>query len=277
MFSRFSNSWKLVQASASVLRADKELIVFPILSTIGVVIVSASFIVPIALSGRAEQLDDSPLGFALAFLFYLATYFVIFFCNSALVGAAMIRLRGGDPTVGDGLKIAFNHIGPIFGYALLSATVGMILRALTQRAGLLGRIVISLVGIAWNVATFLAVPILVTEKIGPIAAVKRSAALLKKTWGEQAIGNGGIGLVFGLIIFGVIFAGAGLIFLAAQAGSGPVIFAVVAIVVFVVAALAILNATLSSIYTAAVYLYAAEGSTGSMFQPAQIQGAFRQK
>ena len=275
MFRRFSNSWQLVQSSAAVLRADKELIIFPILSTIGVLLVTAAFIVPIVLTGRGEELGDSPLSFLIAFLFYFATYFVIFFCNSALVGAAMIRLRGGDPTVSDGLKIAFAHLGPIIGYALVSATVGMVLRAIQQRAGLLGRILVSLIGFAWNVGTFLAVPVLVTEKIGPIGAVKRSVALLKKTWGEQVIGNGGIGLVFGTLIFGAILVGGALIAMAASIHSAPALLAAIGLVVLAVMVLAILNATLSSIYTAAVYLYAAEGATGSMFDPAQIQGAFR--
>jgi len=277
MFRRFSNSWQLVQASAAVLRADKELIVFPIISTLGVLLVSATFIVPIALSGRGEQLEQSPLGFLLAFLFYVTTYFVIFFCNAALVGAAMIRLRGGDPTVSDGLKIALGHAGPILGYALLSATVGMVLRAIQERAGFLGRIVVGLIGLAWNVGTFLAVPVLVSEKIGPIGAVKRSVELLKKTWGEQVIGNSGIGLVFGFIIFGAILVGGAVIAAAAVTGSTPAIFAAGGLVVLTVMVLAILNATLSSIYTAAVYLYAAEGATGSMFRPEQIQGAFRAK
>ena len=32
-------------------------------------------------------------------------------------------------------------------------------------------------------------------------AIKRSANLLKKTWGEQIVGNFGVGIVFGLLSF----------------------------------------------------------------------------
>lgn len=275
MFKRFANSWQLVKSSAAVLQADTELVIFPILSAIGVLLVTASFAVPIIVSGRAQQLENSPLSYVLGFLFYLAAYFVIFFCNSALVGAAMIRLRGGDPTVKDGLRIAFSHIGPIFGYALLSATVGMILKTIQERAGFLGRIVVALVGFVWNVATFLAVPVLVVENVGPIDAVKRSAALLKKTWGEQVIGNGGIGLVFGLLIFGLILLGVPLLILAASAQSPALLIAAIAVLSLTFVVLLILNSTLSSIYTAAVYLYAAEGTAGGSFQTEMIQGAFR--
>ncbi len=101
----------------------------------------------------------------------------------------MIRLRGGDPTVDDGFRIALKHVGPILGYAFVAATVGMILRWLSERSGTLGRIVVSLVGIAWNVTTYLTVPVLVMEEVGPIEAIKRSASLLKKSWGEQIVDN----------------------------------------------------------------------------------------
>jgi len=171
MFRRLSNSWELVKASAAVLRSDKELVVFPIVSAIGVLIVTATFAVPLFLAGLFDQMYTDghglqPLGMLVAFLFYLVQYFVIFFANTALVGAAMIRLDGGDPTVGDGFRIAMRRAGPILGYALISATVGLILRTIAERAGILGRLVISLIGLAWNLATYLVVPVLAAEDVG---------------------------------------------------------------------------------------------------------------
>src|SRR5215213_10704728 len=168
MFRKLSNSWELVKASAEVLRSDKELIVFPIVSAIGSLIVLATFAIPMFLAGVFDSMyvdgkGFQPLGMLIAFLFYLVQYTVIFFANTALVGAAMIRLRGGDPTVADGFRIASERIGPILGYAFIAATVGIILRSIAERAGFIGKIVISLIGFAWNVATFLVVPILAVE------------------------------------------------------------------------------------------------------------------
>jgi hypothetical protein len=129
------------------------------------------------------------------FLFYLVQYSIIFFFNCALVGAAMIRLDGGDPTVRDGLRIASSRIVQIIGYAAIAATVGLILRLIEERAGFIGRWIAGLIGLAFTVATFLTVPILVSRDVGPVEAVKESAALLKKTWGENIIGNGGMGFL----------------------------------------------------------------------------------
>jgi hypothetical protein len=217
------------------------------------------------------------MGYIVGFLFYVVQYFVIIFANTALVGAAMIRLEGGDPTVKDGFKIAFERIGVILQYALISATVGMILRFLSERGKRLGRIISSLGGMAWNLATFLVVPVLVVENVGPMEAVKRSANYLKKTWGEQIAGNFSVGVIFGLISFLIVLIAIPVMFLVISTESVALI--VIAVVVFVLAFIIVglINSTLSGIYIAAVYRYAAEGETGGFFDAEMVQGAFKPK
>jgi hypothetical protein len=277
--SRISSSWQLVKASWAVLLADKELLVFPIISFFASAIVLATFFVPMLLAGAFDAIfagGAQVLGFLVGFLFYVMLYFVTFFFNSALVGAAMIRLEGGDPTVGDGLRIAFDHIGSIFGYAVIAATVGMILRAISERSGALGRIVVGLIGFVWNVATFLVVPVLVMEKVGPIDGVKRSAELLKKTWGEQIVGNFSIGLIFGLLIFSVILGGGLLVALAAVAGQIWLILTLLVIVVFAMIILGLISASLNGIFTAAVYQYATTGEN-AYFDPDIVKRTFKRQ
>lgn len=282
MFQRLSNSWSLVKASAGVLSADKELMVFPAISALLSLVVLITFAVPTVLAGILDTAtwgdNGFPIaGYLIAFLFYVVQYFVIFFCNTALVGAALIRLRGGDPTVKDGFNVAMSRLGPIMGYALISATVGVILRAISERSGFIGRLVVSLVGLAWNLATFLVVPVLAAENIGPMDAVKKSSEYLRKTWGEQIVGNAGMGAVFGLLGFGTAMAGLALFIAAAMTQSG-VLMAVVGIgVVVALMVLALVSSTLSGIYAAALYRYAAEGDAGSFFSADLVQGAFQRK
>jgi hypothetical protein len=211
------------------------------------------------------------------FFFYLVQYTVIIFANSALIGAALIRLRGGDPTVGDGFRIAFGHFGKILGYALIAATVGLILKWIADKSKALGRFVISLIGLAWNLATYLVVPVLVVEEVGPLESVKRSAAYLKKTWGEQIVGNFSIGLVFGLLSILVLVVGVPLFIWAATAESvvGMVVIGVAVVLVLIL--LSLISNTLEGIYVAAVYHYIVQEQTGGFFSKEQIEGAFRAK
>ncbi len=278
MAGSFSNSWALVKASANVLRMDKELMVFPLLSGIATLLVIVSFVVPVVAVGGTTffvEGEGTYLGYVVAFLFYLVQYTVVFFFNSALVGAALIRLDGGDPTVSDGLAIASKRMGSILGYAAIAATVGMVLRAISERAGFLGRLAVGLVGMAWTLATYLAVPVLVTKDVGPFDAVKESAALFKRTWGEQVVGNFGMGWVAVLAGLSWALVSVGLIVLGAQASPWALAAAgVVSVTGFVF--LALLSSALKGIYTAALYRYASTGDAG-YFDPAIVGNAFRPK
>lgn len=276
---RIARSWELVKASWAVLRADKELLVFPVMSSVAVLIVTATFAVPMFLAGIFERggVPGGPLpfvGVVLGFAFYVVQYTIVFYCNSALMGAAMIRLKGGNPTLGDGFRIANERFASIVGYALVAATVGIILRSIAQR-GLIGRLVAGFFGLAWNVATFLAVPVLVVEGVGPIDAVKRSTQLLKKTWGEQLAGNIGIGAAFGLLTIAWFLLFAGALALAIATHVVALIAGVVGVFLLGAILLGLVGSALSAIYTAAVYRYATEGDAGAMFEAELVRGAFR--
>ncbi len=265
MFQKLANSWELIKASGRVLQADKELIVFPLISSVALVMVTAGFFLPLIFSGTGFGVseDTGMVGYILLFLYYMVQYTVIFFFNSALVGAAMIRLDGGNPTVGDGLKIAFSRLGPILGYAAIAATVGLVLRTMSERSGGIGRFIIGLVGMAWNLATFLVVPVLVTHNVSPLEAIKESARVLKKTWGEQVVGNAGIGVVFFLAYLALAICAVPAMILAFSTGEPAVIAAVIACLVLAFILLALVNASLSGIYSAALYRFATTGEAGA--------------
>ena len=282
MFSRISTSWELVKASAQVLKADKELLVFPLISAVALILVLATFIVPTALlsPGFLQALDTgdaSPFTWALALAFYFVQYSVILYFNSALVGAAMIRLDGGDPTVRDGLRIATSRLGSILGYALIAASVGVVLRAIRGRSGIVGNIVAGLVGLAWSLATFLVVPVLVVRGGGPIEAIKESASVLKRTWGEQIVGSFGIGLIFLFVYLGIGLSGGVAIVAAASADMGAVALFVGAALVLAFMLTALVQSALSGIYTAALYRFATAGEIGGGFSSHLLEQAFRAK
>ncbi len=280
--SKISNSWKMMKASARVLRKDPELMVFPLLSGIATLLVTATFVVPFAFIGEGfgalERMGEDPgyLGYVVGFIYYLVLYTLIFFFNTALVGATMIRLDGGDPTVSDGLNIAFKKLTTILEYAAIAATVGMILRALEERAGFIGRIVIGLIGLSWTLATFLTVPVLVTKEVSAFDAVKESASLFKKTWGEQVAGNIGIGLVTFLLLVGMALVAVP-VFMLAGAISEVLLIPLALTFIAAFVALILFTSALNGIYTAALYRFATTGDAGDQFDSDMMRQAFRPK
>jgi hypothetical protein len=189
----------------------------------------------------------------------------------------MMRLDGGSPTLKDGLRIATSKIGTIAGYAFIAATVGMILRVIQERVGFIGKIIVGLLGVGWTIATYMVVPVLVTRDVGPIDAIKESAALLKKTWGENVIGQAGLGLAFGLIFLGVILGCIVLFVLAIMTKSIPLIVIVGVAALLAVAMTALIQAALAGIYSAALYRYATTGKETLGFDAQTLKLAFAPK
>ena len=280
MSGRFSRSLELAKASFAVVRADKELMLLPVMSVFALIVIVLSLAVPVAVLGgfSTEAAQSEPLAMLGALIFYVVTYFVALFFNAALVGAAMIRMDGGNPTLGDGLRIAWARKGRILGYALIAATVGLILRAIEERVGWLGSLVVKLIGVAWAVATFLVVPVLVTRDVGPVGAVKESAELLRSTWGENLIGNFGLGLVFMLVYFAWIALGIGAVVIASNTGYVALIAAVVLVGVVGLLAISALQATMQGVYAAALYRHATRPEAPVPgFPPELMANAFRVK
>ena len=275
MFEKFSRSWDLVKASASVLRSDKELMLFPVISGIATLLVLATFLLPMfALRIFADGIGLG--GAVFGFAFYFVQYSVMIFFNCALVGAAMIRLDGGDPTLADGFNAARAKLPAILGYAAIAATVGVLLQGLKQKDNFLVRLMGSALGAAWTLAAFLVVPVLVSRNIGPVDALKESVSLLRRTWGENAVGQVGIGAAFGMITFAVVLVGVGLTLLAAQA-SFALAIVVGALFLLVVLLVGIYQAALSAIYSAALYRYAVSHETPPAFREAGLEQAFLPK
>jgi hypothetical protein len=279
---RFSRSLDLAKASWSVVRADKELLLLPVMSVASLLVIVGSFVVPFAALGGFRtgvgSVDPGTGSTVAALAFYVVAYFIALFFNTALVGAAMIRMDGGNPRLGDGLRIAWERKGRIFGYACIAATVGLLLRSVEERVGWVGRLVVKLIGVGWALATFLVVPVLVTRELGPVEAVKESAGLLKRSWGENLIGNVGLGLVFGLAYFGLAIVFALFMVMAVQSAWPVLIAAVIVLGVVSFFAVAALHATMQGVYSAALYRYATDHATPLPgFGPELLESAFATK
>jgi hypothetical protein len=284
MAGKFARSWALMKASAAVLKSDKSLLVFPLLSGLCTLIVAASFLLPVALmvmggehAGQDPQQRMSVGSYLLLFAFYLVQYSVIIFFQTALTGVALMHLRGEPTSVRAGFALARSRVGNIIGYALIAATVGLVLRMVQERLGLIGRLVVGFLGLAWTVATFLVVPLIANENVGPIDAVKRSVELLKRSWGENLIGNGGIGVVFTLVMLLAVVVSALLIGGALALHSIVAVVIVAAFIVVGFVLLALIQSSLQGIYSAALYRFAESGEASVGFDHALLEQAFRDK
>ena len=280
---KMGNSWALVKQSFQVLRADKELMLLPVFSAISCVLVTVTIaaggfvaLTPYIRANMAANPNWQP-GPALTigglFVFYLVNFFLIVFFNTALVGAAGIRLSGGDPTLKDGLRIAWERKGVILQWAVLAATVGIILRLLEERAGWVGKIVIRFIGVAWALASYFVVPVLAFENLGPFDALKRSAHIFRERWGEKVVGGFSFGLIFVLLgLAGLALPIAGAV---VADGTGLMIGGVLMVIYWVL--LAVVSAATQGIFVTALYRYATKDEVAPGFQLENFSMAWQPK
>jgi hypothetical protein len=281
---KFSRSWALVKQSFAILRSDKQLMLFPILSALaclvtttiiaagGTLAIFPSMKAAMA-SGERWQPNQSPMFVLGIFAVYVANYFIIVFFNVALVGVANSRLMGGTWTFRDGLELAWARKGTILQWALVAATVGVILHNVEERMGILGRVIMRIIGVAWALACYFVVPVLAFEDLSPIEAVKRSSRLFQDTWGEKVVGGFSFGLVFCLLLI----PGFGLWIAAIALGGAYGAFIGLAFLILYFLVLSVASSAIQGIFNTALYRYACFKQVPPAFSPELITSAWAPK
>jgi hypothetical protein len=290
MFERISRGWGIAKSSWRVLKAHPKLVVFPILSGIAFLLLLGAIGASLY-AGAGSQVEEQlyehienvnyrdPVAYAAAFLFYFVTSFIVIFFNAALVFCAREAFAGRTPSLRGGLSAAVGRLPQILAWSLLAATVGLLLNILQSllrdKLGFLGSLLGGLLEFSWSVVTYFVVPVLVVDGAWPVAAVKRSSAILKRTWGESLGGEGGLGIVSFLLMLPAILLG--FVAVALSNGSVPVIVLVLPLIVLYVVALSVVFSALGTIFRTGTYNYATTGQAPAAMDPALLQATFRPK
>lgn len=275
---RISRGWILTKQSWGVLRSDRSLVAFPVLSMLFATLAVVAIWVPTAAgSGVLETQTVDPNNpayyVAVAATAYVSTFIATFF-NVALVSCAVRALRGEDTKVGDGLADAVRLIGPIVGWSLVAATVGLVLRFIKDRVPFAGKVAVWIAGAAWAVATFFVIPVIALDGGGPWSSAKRSVAVVKARWGEGATGTVAISAVTGLAIVAIVMVGILCGFVLMAIGGVQALIIPVAVVVTAVIGVLVISSALSEIFRVAVYQYAVTGQAPGAFDSGLVQSAF---
>ncbi|MHC4967173.1 MAG: DUF6159 family protein [Planctomycetota bacterium] len=291
MFKTIGRSWQFAKISYGIVWDFKKLIVFPLLSTLAAILVIASFAAPLWATGTiqawVETVDpeagatvstaDQVAMYGTLFLFYFCNYFVIVFFNSALTACALKVVNGEVPTVGYGFSMAGKRLPQIAAWAFVSAVIGVLLRMVENAHEKAGAIIAAILGTAWTVLTYFAVPVLVMEGVGPITAIKRSVSTIKSAWGEALVGNFSMGFLAFLVMLPVILVLGVLIAGAAASGNTPAIVLAGSVGALVIVIAAAATSTADVVFKALLYNHATGRSVPEGIDQSLFQDAFRPK
>jgi hypothetical protein len=274
----FKQGWELTKKSWALLRSNRELFRFPIYGAL-----SAIAIIVVLVGPGLYLIDDGQRvigGLLTAIGLYGASFVAIYF-GVALAATADAIFHGQQATIADGFAVARGRLGAIAGWAALAALVGTLI-SLIQQSGSIGEAIIgSLIGAAWSLITFLAVPVITFEGTGPFTTLKRSATLFKERWAGQVTGNiaiGGIVTLLGVLPAVALIAGGAYLWINDDNGAGLAAGAVVVLlgVILLVVSMLIIQA-MRGVFGVALYRFASTGEVTSGFTQADFESAVKTK
>jgi Family of unknown function (DUF6159) len=271
--SRMRRGWQLTKKSWGLLNEHRSLIRFPIYGAVATTLPAIVFLGP-----GLYLLDNSNLAGAIPLL-VIGVYVlsvVGFYFSVGLAAAADMIFRGQEATVSDGLAVARSRFSQICGWAAISTAISVLMGVLENQGGIGGQIAARLVGMAWSLVTFLAVPVIAIEGTGPVETLKRSASMFRRRWGQQVTGNIAIGGAVFLI--GVLPAAILIVAGVALWSSASFLGALLVVIGALVLAIAMLvSRALSGIFGVALYRYALEGEAMGGFTAEELESAVKTK
>lgn len=272
-FDRMARGWEISMSSLKVLNANKQLIIFPLLSALSLCLIAGSFIYALIADSAFSFIDFAHIStgvfYIIMFAFYIVNYFIIVFFNMALMHCARLYFQGQEVSVSQGLQFSVSRLGRIFSWALFAATVGILLKIVQDNLGWLGKIITGLVGFVWSLSIFFVIPILAYEDLGPTEAVARSAQMMKDKWGESLGATFSFGIInlIGFALFGVLGISVSSLI---NETAGILLFAGGAVMTILI------TNTMNSIFISAVYNNI-NGNINAYYNQQMLDGLFESK
>jgi hypothetical protein len=277
---RLKIGWLLFKQSLMIIKHTPGLITYVVLSllvTLAIELVAGVIIVLDSLFWHAIT-GNNIIFYAMVYVVAVILTFVTYFFATALSAHVLASFRGETSTYHDNIALARSKSGAIASYALITTTIGFILRFIEERFQLIGWIISKLLGALWSLATVFTLPVIADTNKSGFTAVKESLHLFKANWGQTIVGRvavGGLAMLFFILIMIPVFL---LISFALFPLIGP--FALLlglALFIIGMVALSILISLATNILNVCLYYYAQYHAVPPAFDPALLASVFVEK
>ncbi len=271
-------SWEIFKSSVRVIKIDKEILAFSFTELVLYFIVLGVFIFLIIFNRGI--FGKGGLAYAWIFLVYLGFAFINSFFSLCITHTSLERFNGKSPTINKTVRFALSKFFIILKWAILSATVGILLKILEETSkkskgaeGFVLKISEKVFGLAWKVTTVFVIPVISTESVGPFKAIKKSTKILKRTWGESLVRYFGVGAIqmltflIGFFVFALL--GVAILFI------NPLLIVVPAgLFVIYSTFIWVFFSSVNEVFNSAIYFYATTGKRASGYSKDILKNAF---
>lgn len=280
---KFKASFEIVKKSWAILNMDKEVMWFPVLSFIANLILNSIFVYVLFFSDLRNldlfhtgdiSIRNKIIEYIIYFVYYLLVFLITNYFITGIYLITNARINGKNLSFSEGIKGANKYFRKIFIWSLISSTVGLILRIISDKSKLVGKIVVAIFGAAWNVVTFFSLPSMIVGNKSIKESFKESANIINNKWGEVIIVNFGVGLYF-LVAGGVWAVIAFIIISSIPVKSVYIAVIIISIIIFI--SFIVLSSALNSIFKVILYDYAKTGKVAEGFTKEILEEAIEKK
>ena len=279
----WSSSKVVTSKSWAVLKENRYLMAFPVL---GFVFGLIPFVVLGLPAIYFFATDHNWIAVALLIVMVFLAQAIAVMLQAGLVAAVDAEFEGQDSSLGHGMSRAFQHTGALIAWSGI-VTVVTVLLSLVRGNGqgnvvgvLLRNIVAAAADVMWTLITFFVVPFIVLEGSSPIEAIKSSASLFKRKWGQQLAGGVRIGGLIALVLILPAIALLVIGFLLVIAGSTLSLVTGIPLVVLGFALLLVgivVMSAMRTVFSVALFRFAKDGAVSADFTEQDLQAAVRLK
>jgi len=264
----WKKGWEFIKQAFAMAKANKRLMLpslYQVLVSIGYFIAWVAALVAIH-----PQWSDGTWAVVGAIATFGSFVIFYFFCG-VTVNMIDVHLKGGTPTIKEGVADAGKNIVAILFLASVSTIIEMFARSARNNDSIVGRIIAGIVEAIWTTLSFLLLPAIIIEDAGFGAAMRRVRELHRGNMLVIGIGEVGVRAVTGLIgfLWFLLICGVGYVSFSAFPGlTGLVILRLVGGTML--ALFAAFSTYVRMAYYTCLYLWAADVERNGQSAPAPL-------
>ncbi len=204
-FASIGKGWEFMKQAVAMARADRSLLK-PSVYQVMISIVYWAVWIAIYIGADIDPESGSGQMIGVASLF--GSFLIFYFFCGVTVNMIDVHLRGGTPSVKDGIADARQNFGAICVLAIISTIVELLAKAVRDRGSggfaIVSSIIAGIIKSVWTMVSFLLLPAIIIEDCSLGEALKRVRQLHKGNFLLVGIGEIGVRFVTNVIGFFVI-------------------------------------------------------------------------
>lgn len=273
-------SWAVFFSCLRLFSLNKRLIFFPLFSILVeiflfMLVFGAMLVIHFhAHLSQLWHLEESP-PIRWIYIIYLLIYYCLFHFVSLLINCGLLnyqwhRFQGKPISIMYALGLSIRHSILIVEWMLVFSCINIFMAIFEKPGNWLGKLSVQYFGLSCWLSVSLIFPMIIFENLRPLSALRSSAHLIKKTWGERISRRIGFSFIYFLFLLPLIYP----IYCFFISSSENIRFILAGIIIIYLVVITILHSVTGAIFQLVLYGYLKYGKSFQDFEQDCLDNVF---